>query len=304
MNLGQYANNFFDESTSTKLAARIIEKGRKCKTHFLEMDKTPNFDGRISILQGTFERLIVEVQIKSLPKNIKVKDGKFKYPCDTKIFNCFTEHITFNPVALLAVDIKREKLFFKILTKEYINDLAIGNQKTKTISFSEEDIYSDDMFINKAFKVAKITVSNVKCYVDCCKIRSMIKNIRKNDKQERQLVYKRGSIRGYMTAFRVKSEGKHYIPFSQVDMECGNELDHAVIQFEKGYVRVTRLPSDSINISDADFGNIVLEIAKEVYQNSKKPVLYFNYGPVYWFEGNLMWQMKSEQIELDWIMRL
>ena len=37
----------------------------------MDMDKTPNFDGKLMILDGAFERITVEVQIKTLPKITK-----------------------------------------------------------------------------------------------------------------------------------------------------------------------------------------------------------------------------------------
>ena len=125
-------------------------------------------------------------------------------------------------------------------------------------------------------------------------------------------VYQRGDVIGTLAAFRIKQEGKRkYIRNGIIDMyhhngkdgENTDEHDIAVIHFEKGYVRITRQPSDSINITDADFGNIIIEIEKEVSKENLS-VLYFHESPVYWFDGSQMYQMKSEFISLPWEMRL
>jgi len=110
-------------------------------------------------------------------------------------------------------------------------------------------------------------------------------------------------IKGYLAAFRIKVVGKkRYKRNGIIKMYCGEQTAIGLIHFEKGYVRITRQPSDSNDISDADFGNIVLEIAKEV-DKENMPVLYFHESPVYWFDGTLMYQMRSEFIRLPWHMR-
>lgn len=305
MNLGHVTENDFKESDSVSIAKKIIEEGRKCKTHFLEMDRTPNFDGRVSILQNGFERLIVDIQIKTLPQGT-VSDTGFKFVCDTKIFNCVKFRVTANPVALFVVDIEQKRLFFKVLTNDYMENLNINNEDNKTISFSIDDQYSDDTFIKQSYRVAKITVTDVDCDVKCAMIRKIIRNAKRNDNwknPEENLVYTRGMVKGYLAAFRIKVEGgKRYRRNGTIRMCCGEEEEIGLIHFEKGYVRITRQPSDSNDISDADYGNIVLEIAKEV-EKEDMPVLYFHEGPVYWFEGTLMYQMRSEFIRLPWYMR-
>lgn len=305
MNLGHVTENDFKESDSVSIAKKIIENGRKCKTHFLEMDRTPNFDGRVSILQNGFERLIVDVQIKTLPQG-HISDTGFTFVCDTKIFNCVKLRVTANPVALFVVDIMQQRLFFKILANDYMDSLDIKNQDTKTILFSIDDEYSDEDFIKQAYKVAKITVTDVDCDVKCAMIRKIIRNAKRNDNwknPEENLVYTRGMIKGYLASFRIKAEGKkRYKRNGIIKMYCGEQRSIGLIHFEKGYVRITRQPSDSNDISDADFGNIILEIAKEV-DKENMPVLYFHEGPVYWFDGTLMYQMRSEFIRLPWYMR-
>ncbi len=240
MNLGHVTENDFKESDSVSIAKRIIEKGKKCKTHFLEMDRTPNFDGRVSILQNGFERLIVDVQIKNLPQGILL-DGGFKFVCDTKIFNCVKLRVTANPVALFVANIEQQRLFFKIITTDLLDSLNIKNQNSKTISFSIDDEYSDSAFINQVYQVAKIIVTDVDCNVHCDTIRKIIRNAKKNDNWEEPteyLVYTRGKIKGYLTAFRTKIEGKNrYRRNGIIRMCCGEKDEISMIYFEKGYVR-------------------------------------------------------------------
>jgi len=53
-------------------------------------------------------------------------------------------------------------------------------------------------------------------------------------------------------------------------------------------------------LTDADIANIVLEVAKEIH----KPILYTNYGkPTYWFNLPHLWQLRAEEIALDWYLR-
>ena len=69
MNLGSINENDFKESKAVAIAKNIIEENRCFKTFSCEMDKRPNLDGHMSFIYKNQERMIIEVQIKTLPQN-------------------------------------------------------------------------------------------------------------------------------------------------------------------------------------------------------------------------------------------
>ena len=160
INLGKIDENSFKESKAASIARFFLEENNKIKTHFMEMDKTPNFDGKLMILDNSFERVTVEVQIKTLPRSIKKNEqGQFSFCCDTKAMNCVIKNVTFNPVVLLVVDIENICVYYKILTKEFVMDLDIGNKMTKTIGLSEEDKFQEDKFIKQIYNKSLAMIS-------------------------------------------------------------------------------------------------------------------------------------------------
>ena len=107
MNLGSINENDFKESKAVAIAKNIIEENRCFKTFFCEMDKRPNLDGHMSFIYKNQERMIIEVQIKTLPQNYclsKSRVSKYYYDCDTKVFNVVKENVSLNPVSLILVD--------------------------------------------------------------------------------------------------------------------------------------------------------------------------------------------------------
>ena len=76
--------------------------------------------------------------------------------------------------------------------------------------------------------------------------------------------------------------------------------ENLFIQYNKDYIHINRQPSGILEITDADISNIILEVAKEI----KKPILYTNAGkPVYWYDSSSIWQLRAEEIYLDWYMK-
>ena len=68
MNLGSINENDFKESKAVAIAKNILKKIDVLKL-FCEMDKRPNLDGHMSFIYKNQERMIIEVQIKTLPQN-------------------------------------------------------------------------------------------------------------------------------------------------------------------------------------------------------------------------------------------
>lgn len=91
----------------------------------MQGEKTPYIDGYVGILQGGIFRLTVDVQIRSLPKE-ELTDKEFSFLCETKILNYVCFSVSANPTALFVADKKTKRVFFKILTKEYVESLNIG----------------------------------------------------------------------------------------------------------------------------------------------------------------------------------
>lgn len=147
INLGKDTENDFKESKSVTIIREQMEKNNKIKVRTNEADKIPNLDGKIMILDdNSMERITVEVQIKTLPSDY-YQNNPYKYLCDTKAFNVVKYNVTFNPVIILLVDENSEKIYWKYLSKEYVNSLNIENQKSKTIYFSEKDIFIEEEFL-------------------------------------------------------------------------------------------------------------------------------------------------------------
>lgn len=149
VNLGKVTENDFKESTSITILRSIAEKNRKIKVRATEADKIPGLDGKLVIIdENNFERIHIEMQVKTLPKDYNIKES-YSYSCDTKAINIVLYHVTFNPVVLILVDEESQKVFWKLISNEYAKELNIGTQKNKTIYFSEQDLFDEDSFINK-----------------------------------------------------------------------------------------------------------------------------------------------------------
>lgn len=163
INLGKDSENDFKESKSITIIRNQMEKGMKIKVRTNEADKLPNLDGKIMILDNnSMERISVEVQIKTLPKDYNDKNP-YKYSCDTKVFNSVLYNTTFNLVVLLLVDEENEKIYWKHISKEYAKRLNIGTQKDKTIYFDENDLFIQEKFIDymiREFKRLGLIIDN------------------------------------------------------------------------------------------------------------------------------------------------
>lgn len=149
INLGKVTENDFKESKSITILREIAEKNHRIKVRATEADKIANLDGKVVIIdKNGFERIHIEIQVKTLPEKYNLKK-QYSYSCDTKAFNVVLEHITFNPVVLFLVDEQTNRVFRKLISNEYAKSLNIGNQEKKTIYFNDQDLYSENNFIEK-----------------------------------------------------------------------------------------------------------------------------------------------------------
>lgn len=149
INLGKVTENHFKESKSITILREIVEKNNRIKVRATEADKIANLDGKVVIIdKNSFERIHIEIQVKTLPEKYNLRK-QYSYSCDTKAFNVVLEHITFNSVVLFLVDEQTNRVFWKLISNEYAKSLNIGNQEKKTIYFNDQDLYSENNFIEK-----------------------------------------------------------------------------------------------------------------------------------------------------------
>lgn len=69
--------------------------------------------------------------------------SQYKYSVDTKVFNVAKENITFDPVLLFLVDEKKEKVFWRYVSVEFVMSLDLHDEENKTIYFNESDLISN-----------------------------------------------------------------------------------------------------------------------------------------------------------------
>lgn len=150
-NLGKITDNDMKESKSITIVRDILEKNNNIKVRATEADKIPDLDGRVMIIDKyKHEAITVEIQCKTLPKEYSDTEP-YKYDCDTKVFNVVLYNKTFNPVVLFLVDINRKKLYYKNITIEYAESLNIGEQESKRISFTEDNIFEESKFLSEIY---------------------------------------------------------------------------------------------------------------------------------------------------------
>lgn len=140
-----------------------------------------------------------DVQIKVLP-NCYGRKNNYYYDCDTKVFNVIKEKVTQNAVVLVLVDLNKEKVYYKLLTREYVFGLHIKNQVTKKISFYEKDLFSETTFIDEVCEYIKFVKSNVSLRVDVIIIHDMLMKKRKPHHED----YSLKELFGFMRASKKK----------------------------------------------------------------------------------------------------
>lgn len=155
VNLGKVSENDFKESKSITLLKIILESNNKIKVRAQEADKIPDLDGTISILDDSkHERIMIHIQSKTLPIEY-LESTPYTYDCDTKVFNVVKYEKVFSPVVLFLSDIVNEKLYYKLITREYIEILNYGDQNTKRIKFDDNDLYEEKKFISQLEEYVK-----------------------------------------------------------------------------------------------------------------------------------------------------
>ncbi|WP_022755587.1 hypothetical protein [Butyrivibrio fibrisolvens] len=221
--LGKITENDWKESASINIAIEAFEANKKIKTYFAKQDKRPNFDGSLSIIEKNEEIITVEVQIKTLPSDYsykKITDYQYRYSCDIKIFSAVIRRTTLNPVALVLVDKNKRIVFVKLITKGYIKSLGIGNQVSKLIRFSDDDILDVDKFIDDVKKYRKLQFdkkisAETPVVVDVeainRELRRRKRHYNKIEHDDYSLVYIRNNIRCYLSNFLHDREKPYHV---------------------------------------------------------------------------------------------
>ncbi len=158
-NIGGYDENTYKDKESVDYLSKVLEDSRLFKTHFDQNDKTPNFDGFFEIC-GLCEKKSIplgrfDVQIKTISNYLNTNErpqSRYKYSCDTKIFNAAEEALTLNPILLFLVDMPNSKIFWKYLSEQYVLQQSIEEIRNKTIFFDDENSIDD---IEKFYGEAK-----------------------------------------------------------------------------------------------------------------------------------------------------
>ena len=145
--------------------------------------------------------------------------------------------------------------------------------------------------------------TNTNCIIECKIIRESIRNADKVIKENLELVYKRGKVKGYFTTFKCTcgENNEKSLIVSKIKMEYDEKFNELLaFQYDRDYIHINRVSSEVSDITDADIANIILEVEKEV----EKPIMYTNNGkPTYWFNGYNLWQLRAEEINLEWFYR-
>jgi|GEM_PF-2538510 len=110
---------------------------KNVKAYINEMDKIPNYDGYLEILNEDFRHIgKIDVQIKKMPDNCSEQP---KYPCSLEFLSfCYDNTL---PVFLILVDVKNEVAYWCFMNRELLNNLSIKEGSgSKTIKVPKENI--------------------------------------------------------------------------------------------------------------------------------------------------------------------
>lgn len=159
-----YSNNLLTGNKGVSILESFLysDTKKRFQCHFPKSDTYPNYDGSFQVLRKSNDKksmypyITVETQIKSTEDNIKNNNKKkhisdYKYCCDTAIFNSFKNRVSNNPTVLFIVELNRNKVFYIVLTNEYVKQLQIKEkQRDITLYFNNDDELTNfDIFISK-----------------------------------------------------------------------------------------------------------------------------------------------------------
>lgn len=260
----------------------------------------------MSIVRDGYEKMIIDVQIKALPRDYKCHSReKYYYDCDTKIFNVVKYNLTLNPVVLILVDIEIRKVFCILLTRQYVSELMLDLEKTKRIFFDPDDEFSDEKLMGELYEYNKVLDTDTEIQIDVKRINKEICKKKKihhsgDSLEHYSLVYKHSNIRGYLSNFIFETEKPVGLCLLCMYDSLHDEREYIQLKFEKSFIHLNR-SRQRTSATDADIVNILYEIAL----CTGKEILFKSAGvPVYLIDRTLfqgsIWRLRAEEIEKDW----
>lgn len=134
----------YTDRQSVSVIDGIIAKHRRFTSHVLKNDKTPVTDGSIEVTNEHLEKIgMLTVQVKTLANS-----EQKSYDIDVAVFS---EVERVDSIMLLAVDNENEKVYWKLIDKNFVQNTKWKGQKTKRI-YLDMDVYlskSDKSYIDK-----------------------------------------------------------------------------------------------------------------------------------------------------------
>lgn len=307
INIGKITENDFKESDAISIAKNVIERNRKFKTYFNEMDKRANLDGSMSIIYNGRECMMIDVQIKALPLNYKCgkRTNQYYYDCDTKVFNVVRLNLTLNPVVLILVDIYMKRVFCILLTQKYVADLHVGKKYSKRIFWGDENEFDDQEIINEILENYNLlnTDTAVEVYVEEIR-KELFRKKKIHHKNESlnyyRLVYKCSNIRGFLSNFIWDTDKPVRICLLCMYDVKNDDSEYIQLESEKSIIHLNR-SIQRTTATDADIVNILYEVAYLTH----KTILFMSAGiPKYIIQRNLLegdiWRLRVEKLEKDW----
>lgn len=165
-NIGGYDENYKYDRKAINYLEKVVLESKLMIPHLEAGDKLPNLDGYLELCESAKQKINpvgrFDVQVKSLNhdyRNNNVRDNtvySYKYSCDTKVVNVVLGAQTCNPVLLILVDSKNERIFWRYMSVPYCLELDVGTQENKTIYFDESDeVINPDQWYDVLYNIYK-----------------------------------------------------------------------------------------------------------------------------------------------------
>lgn len=236
----------FTESKGLRILSEMLESTKRIKTHLNDKDRIPLFDGHINLLNEK-EEIIKEctVQVKS-ESGIKLSTrgankGKYPYHFDKDVLEAVRKDVTNNIVVYFVVDASNGKIFYKILTRDFLVSLNYINNKDDKVkySFEENDVLSNpDKLYSQLLKIHSETDS------ECFKTKEEIIAIQKamNTFYEKleQIVFIKKKLWPTLWKFGIKtSKNQHFnLIHEKTGVNLGGDCSvFAIFPIQYGYIK-------------------------------------------------------------------
>lgn len=167
-------NNFRDEEAISIVQYVIGKNGNDSVITKLDsIDKWPNIDGYIELQKNNVLVGKVEVQVKTLPNDIK-----YKFPCPVS-FLAYIDKVSINPVILLLVDTKIDRVYWCHLSEELVRNMDYKkNEKSYTIRFNKHDYFdiNNNDYIERWIEISDEYKTRVRNYNQLLTINNLLRD--------------------------------------------------------------------------------------------------------------------------------